>query len=263
VSGYMGQAYGWQSSFYLFGLLGVLLGLVLMIALREVPRGASEGAAAHATLNWTASGTLRVIGRLLTHPTVATLILVFVGANFVAAIFLTWMPSYLFRQFRMSLGLAGLNATAWLQMASVIGVLAGGYLADRAARRRPGGRMLIQALGLLAGVPFLFMTGWTLAVPVLVFSMIGFGFFKGMYDANIWASLYDVVPAEHRATGLGFMNSIGWLGAGFAPVAIARASETWGMSACLSATAAIYFAVGLLMLRGAFARRKQASAADA
>jgi len=44
--------------------------------------------------------------------------------------------------------------------------------------------------------------------------MIGFGYFKGMYDANIWASLHDVAPPERRATAVGVMNTIGWLGGG-------------------------------------------------
>jgi hypothetical protein len=56
--------------------------------------------------------------------------------------------------------------------------------------------MLIQSIGLLCGVPFLFLVGWTAAIPVVVVAMAGFGFFKGNYDANLWASLHDVVPAE-------------------------------------------------------------------
>jgi sugar phosphate permease len=188
------------------------------------------------------------IGDIFGNPIVLTLIAVFVGANFVAAIFLTWMPSFLNRKFGMSLSMSGLNATAWLQIASVLGVLTGGFLADRLAQRHRGGRMLTQAIGLMAGVPFIFLTGWTLSVPVLILAMVGFGFFKGFYDANIWASLYDVVRVEQRATALGFMNAIGWLGGGVAPVAIAAASQHYGFSACLSANSLIYLLFGCFLL---------------
>jgi MFS family permease len=182
---------------------------------------------------------------------VLVLIAVFAGANFVAAIFLTWMPSYLNRQFGMSLSMAGLNSTAWLQIASVMGVLSGGWLADRWARRSPGGRMLTQSIGLLAGIPFIFLTGASREVVLLVLAMIGFGYFKGFYDANIWASLYDVVRPQRRATALGFMNAIGWgIGAAPAPVIIALASQRYGMSACLSATSVIYLVFGLLLVFG-------------
>jgi MFS family permease len=165
-------------------------------------------------------------------------------------IFLTWMPSFLFEKFRMTLAMAGFSATAYLQVASVLGVLSGGVLADRLARRRRGGRVATQALGLFLGVPFLFLSGWTLSVPVLIAALVGFGYFKGMYDANIWASLYDVVPPERRASALGFMNSIGWLGGGMAPVAIGALSERYGMSGSLSATSLVYLAVGLLLSYG-------------
>lgn len=110
--------------------------------------------------------------------------------------------------------------------------------------------MMVQALGLFCGVPFLFLTGWTMSVPALVLAMIGFGYFKGLYDANIWASLYDVVRTERRATALGLMNSLGWLGGGTAPIAIAIASQRYGMSACISATSAIYLSLGVLLAWG-------------
>ena len=110
--------------------------------------------------------------------------------------------------------------------------------------------MLTQCIGLIFGIPFLFLTGWTLAVPVLIFAMIGFGFFKGIYDSNIWASLYDVVPLRERATALGLMTSIGWFLGGAGAVSLAKAAEHYGMSACISATSGIYLISGLLLLAG-------------
>ena len=256
VAGYMGEHLGWRSCFYLFGSLGVLLGFFLIFLVREARRGQAEKLSDHAPLDWQGAGLGETLRRLLGNRIVVILVMVFVGANFVAMIFLTWMPSFLYRKFSMSLSMAGLNSTAWLQMASVAGVLTGGWLADRWAGRAAGGRMAVQGLGLVAGVPFLFLTGWTLSAALLVVAMTGFGFFKGLYDANIWASLYDVVAPQRRATALGFMNSIGWLGGGFAPLAIAAASRQWGMSACISATGAIYLGCGAVMLRGAALRKR-------
>lgn len=187
---------------------------------------------------------------LIKTPMVRVLILVFVGANFVAMIFLTWMPTYLRRTFGMSLSMSGVSATIYLQIASVLGVLVGGVLADRFARRHRGGRMLAQSIGLFAGVPFIFLTGWTLSIPILVLALIGFGFAKGLYDANIWASLHDVVRPERRATAVGVMNSIGWLGGGAGAYLIGLAAPIYGMRFCLSANSIIYLCVGLLMLVG-------------
>ncbi len=77
-----------------------------------------------------------------------------------------------------------------------------------------------------------------------------FGLFKGVYDSNIWASLHDVVPPERRATAVGVINSIGWLGAGTATVTVAAASQRFGMSACISATSLIYLSLAFLLAWG-------------
>ena len=255
VGGVMGQYYGWRSGFYLFGGLGGLLGLVLLMLLREpkqdeTTRAAWKEQGPDGNMHDNNMGVIATIRELLGNPMVLILTAVFVGANFVAMIFLTWMPSFLFQKFNMSLAMAGVSGTAYLQIASVLGVISGGILADRLARRHRGGRMMAQAAGLFLGVPFIFITGWTLSVPVLIGALVGFGYFKGIYDANIWASLHDVVRPEHRASAVGFMNSIGWLGGGIAPVAIAAASGRYGMGACLSANSTLYLAFGLLLIHG-------------
>jgi MFS family permease len=293
VAGVMADHFGWRSSFYLFGWFGVALGLALLFFLKEPKRGQAEGVAsldqldllaemrraleqkqarllipayiAASVVTWvfvkTTANRILVLASLaavgvlimIKTPMVRVLILVFVGANFVAMIFLTWMPTYLKREFGMSLSMSGVSSTAYLQIASVLGVITGGALADRLARKHRGGRMMAQAIGLLAGVPFIFLTGWTLSIPALVLALIGFGYFKGMYDANIWASLHDVVRTERRATAVGVMNAIGWLGGGVGTYAIGVAAPIYGMSGCLSANSLVYLLVGLLMLFGVWA----------
>jgi MFS family permease len=247
VSGYLGQYHGWQSSFIFFGGAGIILGLILWGTLREPIRGMSE---IEAPQPHTSVGLLEGFKEVFQNRMVLLLVAVFMGANFVAVVFLTWMPTFLTEKFHMSLALAGLSATAYLQIASVLGVLAGGLLADKLRRTRPGGRLLTQSIGLLCGVPFLFLTGWTLSVRLLIFGMAGFGFFKGLYDANIFAGLYDVVPVQRRGAAAGILNSLGWLGGGFAPILIALASARFGMSACISATAAIYALISILLFLG-------------
>ena len=251
VAGFLGQYYGWRSSFYLFGSAGVLYGLLLLFLLREPARDpAADAKESSAGLHTGSASVMATVRELFGNPMVRLLTAVFVGANFVAMIFLTWMPSFLYRKFGMSLAMAGLSGTAYLQIASVIGVISGGVLADRLARRHRAGRMMAQAVGLLLGVPFIFVAGWTLSMPVLILALVGFGYFKGIYDANIWASLHDTVRPEHRASAVGFMNSVGWLGGGIAPVAIAAASERFGMSASISANSVISLFVGLLLIYG-------------
>ncbi|MCC7155329.1 MAG: MFS transporter [Bryobacterales bacterium] len=259
LAGYMADRFGWRSGFLLFGGLGVVLGIVLLAFLRE-PQRTGRAPAAHA------HGDVADPSRkpqFVSRPMAGVLMAVFMGANFVAMIFLTWMPSYLNRAFNMSLTMAGFSATAYLQVASVAGVLCGGWLADRLVVRYASGRMRTQILGLFVGVPFIFVTGWTLEIKILVLAMAGFGFFKGLYDANIWASLHDVVPAERRATAVGAMNSLGWLAGFTAPPLMAAMSQRYGMGACLSANAVIYLVMGCLLTAGIMKWMKTPSRATA
>jgi MFS family permease len=241
LAGWIAQHYGWRSAFSWFGASGIILAALISLSLREPKRGMAEAVAV-------ARPSLRSV---LSNRLAWLLILAFIGANFVAVVFLSWMPSFLYRKFAMSLTMAGWSATAYLQTASVMGVLCGGVAADRFSQRFAGARPAIQCFGLACGIPFLFLTGWTSSIPVLVAAMTCFGFFKGFYDANIFASLYEVVGVEVRAVAAGILNSLGWLGAGFAPVIVARASESIGMSACLSATSVIYVVCAILLARAA------------
>src|SRR5258708_16110510 len=84
----------------------------------------------------------------------------------------------------------------------------------------PGGRMLVQAIGLICGAPFVVLCGWTRSVALLIVALTAWGLFKGMYDANIFASIFDVVRPEARGKAAGLMNMVGWLGGGAAPLAV-------------------------------------------
>jgi MFS family permease len=250
AAGYLGEHYGWRLGFRIFGLAGILLGGALWLFLKEPLRGMSDAAAGvppSASRLWDG---LRAVSR---NPAAWLLIGVFIGANFVAMIFTVWMPTFLFRKFHMSLSLSGLNGTAYLQIASVIGVISGGFLADSRVRQRKGdrgARMAVQSFGLFCGVPFLFLSGWTTIIAAVMAAMIGFGLFKGIYDSNIWAALYDVTPIELRGTALGLMNSLGWLGGAAAQLCIGLASKSFGLSACLSATAVIYLCIAIALWVG-------------
>src|SRR5207244_726746 len=90
-----------------------------------------------------AAEVIAAVGEVARNGAVLLLIAAFIGANFVAAVILVWMPTFLGRKFNLDLTSSGLNATIWLQTASIPGVLFGGWLADRWARFR-GGRMIVQ-----------------------------------------------------------------------------------------------------------------------
>ena len=242
VAAWVAERYGWHQSFLLFGLSGIALAVVLAFCLRE-PHRQTEQVEVIEARN-IASG----LSEMLRNFTGLSLIIIFTGTNFVASAFLTWLPTFLYRKFHLTLAAAGFSATAYMQVAAVAGVLVGGLMADRSVRRSSGGRMLTQGLGLLCGAPCLLLCGQAITLPLLAIALIGFGFCKGLYDANIWASLYDTIPVHRRGFASGLMNSIGWLGGGLAPLGIAVATNHVSLGTAISSTAAIYLVLGVAMV---------------
>ena len=248
LAGWMGLRWGWQSPFFLLAVAGILLGLFLWRMLREPARNAAE------------RGEVREpesppvpLGQFLSEwvrtPTAVILVVAFFGANTVALVFLTWMPTFLKEKFGLDLASAAFGGTAFIQVASMGGAALGGVLADRWRARRAGGRVLVQALGALAGAPFIFLCGWSRDLRTLALAMTLFGLSKGIYDSNLWAALYDVVPASRRGAAVGWMNMVGWLGGALGSYGIGAAVKRGvTMSAAISSTAGLYVMIGVLLL---------------
>jgi MFS family permease len=245
-AGAIAEHYGWRASFVVFGAAGMLLGVVIARWLAEPPRGIADGVQGAAlSLN----GFIRLAART---PTLLCLMGAFMCANFVAVVLLSWMPKFLFDRFHMSLGMAGLTATLFVQLASMAGSPLGGWLADAWRRRTRRGRLLVQTIGVLGGAPCVAICGLTPSVGVLVASLTVWGIFKGLYDANIFASVFDVVRPEARGTAAGAMNAVGWLaGGGTAPLVIGIVATYESLGAAIALASLVYIAAALFLLAAA------------
>jgi MFS family permease len=253
-AGLIGQYYGWRLSFIVFGGLGILLGVFLQRRLIEPERGAADrldaAAAGHVPPAAGERLPFREFVRLVARtPTVLCLMGAFMCANFVAVVLLSWMPTFLYERFDMGLAMAGLTATVFVQLASMVGAPLGGWLADAWRRRSPKGRLAVQMVGVLGGAPFVVLCGMTQSIGWLVLALTMWGLFKGLYDANIFASVFDVVRPEARGTAAGFMNTVGWLGGGgTAPIVIGVIAADRGLGIAIALASVVYVAAAALLL---------------
>ena len=260
-AGLIGQRYGWRWSFVVFGGLGILLGVALQRFLLEPRRGAAEASPPKVEAQLPPLG---AIGLILRTPSALMLMATFVCANFVAVVLLSWMPTFLHDRFQMSLAMAGLSATLFAQLAGMAGAAAGGWLADTLVKRTVRGRLMVQAAGVFAGAPFVALCGFTQSVTWLVVALAGWGFFKGLYDANIFASPFDVIPPGARGTMAGMMNCVGWLGGGgTAPVVVGLIAQRTSLGFAIAMTSVVYCVAGVLLLvcMAAFIERDRAALA--
>ncbi len=245
-AGLIAQSYGWRWSFVVFGGSGILLGLVLGRFLREPSRGAADFSAAAHARRIPIPEFVQILART---PTAWLLMLAFLCSNFVAVVLLSWMPKFLYDRFHLSLAAAGFTATVFVQLASMAGSPLGGWLADLLRRRTPSGRLIVQAIGVFGGAPFVVLCGLTASTAWLAFALIAWGLFKGLYDANIFASLFDVIRPEARGTAAGCMNMVGWLGGGgTAPIVIGYIAQRTNLGLAIAMAAAVYVVAGLLLI---------------
>jgi MFS family permease len=263
----LAEAYGWRTGFFLFGTAGLAVAAVLYLFLREPERGAADRAEARlaaATHGGGGGGDIPGAGQPLGvaatasqvfgRPAAVLLMLAFLGANFVATIFLTWTPTFLVEKFGYSLGAAGLNGTLFIHLASALSAPLAGVAADRLARRFSGGRIAVQAFGLLVGAVFVATVGLCTTTPVLLAAMTAFGLCKGCYDAGIFASLFDQVEPRARASAAGIMNTVGWVGGALGPLFVGLATRYGGgdgdvanMSRAIACGGAVYLVCAALL----------------
>jgi MFS family permease len=247
--------YGWRVGFYGFGCAGMLLALVLYRFLREPRRGQSELLAVAVPSERLPLGeTLRVVFR---RPTALVLMATFFGANFVAMVFLAWTPTFLIEKFHLELTEAGLLGTLFINLASALSVPLAGTLADRLAGRLAGGRILVQAAGLLVGAGFVVLVGHAANTTSLLAAMAAFGCCKGCYDSGIFASLYDVIEPRARGTAAGIMNTVGWAGGGLGTLTFGWVAmhgrfptEVENMSDAIAWGGCVYLAGAALLVGG-------------
>jgi MFS family permease len=260
-AGLIGQYYGWRLSFVVFGALGIVLGLVLQRLLIEPRRGATELGADAAPAGSAprhdpaaerqGSQLTRFLKLAARTPTLLCLMGAFMCANFVAVVLLSWMPKFLFDKFHMSLAMSGLTATLFVQLASMCAAPVGGWLADTWRKRTPRGRMAVQMIGVLGGAPFVALCGMTSSVTVVILSLTLWGLFKGLYDANIFAAVFDVVGPHERGTAAGFMNAVGWLaGGGSAPLVIGLIAQRYDLGIAIALASTVYVMAALLLFVG-------------
>lgn len=244
VAGYIGDIYGWRAALVFFGSLGILVAAVATRFIREPVRGRADEVATGVT----DSSLSERLKESVRTPTAILLALAFLGMILVNTAYLTWTPTLLSREFHMTLATAGFHATFWHHAGAIVGVILGGKVADALAARSKLGRPLIQMVGLFLGAPFIYLLGQGDSVPVVIAALTLFGFFRGLYDSNLLASLFEVVPTQARATATGLLLATAFLGGGFAPVVTGWLGERMSLGWALSATSACYVVSGVLIL---------------
>jgi MFS family permease len=247
IAGYIGEHYGWQNAFYLFGSLGVVLAIVFF---RRIPKDIID---ASAEIQRSMRTEMReTAGIVIRKPTVIMLTLGFGCMVFVNVGYLTWMPTFLVDKFGMSLTDAGFSALFYHHLGAFLGVLSGAKISDHYARTNARSRLIVQSLGLLLGAPFIYGISMSDTQTLTYTALFLFGIFRGWYDSNIVASLYEVVSPKIRSSAYGLMLACAFLIGSIAPFLLGVLKPTLGLEKGLASLSGVYVLGALFIGAGAF-----------
>jgi MFS family permease len=150
--GYIADKFGWRNAFFFAAVPGILFAL-LAFGLREPLRGSAEERGP--AVKETHDANLRNFLGLMRIPTLRATILAQTVLYFVLASNAFWLPTLLVRRFDLSVSQAGLFAGIVLVLGGLIGTLAGGWIADRLARKNPAAHLQVGIVGFLIGAVFI------------------------------------------------------------------------------------------------------------
>ncbi len=152
AGGWIAELYGWRMAFFLVGLPGIALAIVVKMTVLEPLRGMSDPSRSGAAAEQPALGeTLRTIlsNRTIVHIAMGGALTSFVGYGLGQ-----WLPAYFMRWHGMGIGETATYFGLVLGVASAIGTLLGGTLADRLAKRSTRMYAWLPAAGVLGAFPF-------------------------------------------------------------------------------------------------------------
>lgn len=209
IGGWLAERHAWHFPFSVFGVVGIVYAIVLLLLLRDAPR---EGVAAKIAPD---AKTVAPVENVTFGAALKSLLanfeflkaMAFFGLLGIAGWgIIGWLPTYFQERFNLTQGTAGFSATGYLNGAAFGGVLLGGFLADRWARTNPRGRIYVPAIGLCFAAVGVVALSVADVFAVAIAGIVVYGITRNFTDANMMPILCMIADPRYRATGYGLLN---------------------------------------------------------
>ena len=222
AGGWLNEFFGWRVAFFVVGIPGLILAVLVRFTLAEPTRGMAEGRIDSGEQPGVME-TFRFMWRKKSfrHLAFGGALTAFVGYGLV-----TWVPSFLVRSHGMETGEIGTWLGLILGIPGGIGIAAGGWMADKLGSRDTRWYLWVVSVALLIGAPFAFgvyLSDSALAALLFLIVPVALGNF---YQATTFSQTQGLATLRMRAVAaavlLFIINIIG-LGAG--PQAVGIVSD--------------------------------------
>ena len=244
IAGYIGEQFGWRYSFYTFGVAGIVVAAIIALRVKNTKIVSSPEVEDKINIK-------EAIKYTLAKKTLIYLSLAFGLMVFTLIGYLTWMPTFLHEKFALPLSNAGFSSMFYHHLAAFAGVLIGGRWSDHIAKRRKKFRVEIKMMGMLLGTPFIFLMGSANGLWWCYLGLAGYGLFRGIYDSNLFAALYEVIDPKYRSSATGIMISFAFLVGALAPVILGSIKQGAGLELAIQSLAIVQIVAGILLWQAA------------
>jgi len=203
IAAWLAVSYGWQSAFYVTGVLGLVWCAAWFVGFRNdpEPNDHKENVAPRIRVRDSLPVVLSPLGLGLA---VASF-----GQGYVAYYLNLWLPTYLVRQEGFKILNAGIFSTLPLLAAVVTLVLVGGFLSDYLVRRGAapvGLRCKLFTVGMTLAAFMLLLTAYAPDPYTALFALCLAGAALGFSTPSLWVALVEATPLEFTGTMSGVQN---------------------------------------------------------
>ncbi|MCR5875023.1 MFS transporter [Phenylobacterium sp. J426] len=235
LGGLVADAYGWRVAFLVAGAPGLLFAVLVFTTLKEPRRIIAKQAAKVTAATASFGETLRYVTRKPTfwYISMGASLKAFIGyghAPFTASFFLrnhTEEVAGLAASFGLkSVGFLGLAIGLLAGIGGAIGTFAGGWIADKVAKRNLGHQMITPAIGALLSVPIYSAAVLVDSAPLGI-CLLGLNYLvASTWYGPVYGSAQSIVPPHMRATTSAILLFLANLiGLGMGPVAVGLLSD--------------------------------------
>ena len=130
----------------------------------------------------------------------------------------------------------------------ILGVLCGGYVADKLQKRFSYGRLIAIGMALLLATPFLLLAIQSEEKQTVLAGLFVAGFFMSWYHGPVTAVIHDMMPRRAHSTSIGVYMFATQLVGGLGPQVIGKISDQRDLQVALQIAAAVLVCGALLML---------------
>src|SRR5713226_1410839 len=231
--GLVGPRYGWQATLFAVAILGILPGIAL-IGLDEPPRGPRSEVVP--------------IRRLLSVPAFVAMIAAGICITFSSVSLISWGVDFAVSYKDFSLREASISLSLITLFSLVLGVLIGGYVADRLHRMFTYGRIIAVTAAFCYAAPFLLLAIQSEEKSTVRLGLFVAAFFMSWYHGPVTAVLHDMMPRRAHATSIGVYMFATQLVGGLGPHIVGKISDLRDLQVGLQLAVAVMVCGALLML---------------